>query len=137
MQTIIGSKLLIRRLSGFKKLPAGSTAIPTKLAKIEEMNAPDYQLGIKKPESGILEVKTGRVIAGKEEIKIIESDEAFQARMIEARQLKTAKSYYIFLPMIVTFFILYVYLYFSDGKNEPPPAFRAYWERQNAVQNSK
>ena len=137
MHAFMGNRFLIRRLSGFKKLPAGSTTISTKLAKVDEMKAPDYQMGIKKPESGILEVKTGRVVAGKEEIKIIESDEAFQARMLEARQLKTAKSFYIFLPMIVTFFILYVYLYFSDGKNEPPPAFRSYWERQNAVQNSK
>ena len=137
MQAIMKNKLVIRKLSGFKKLPAGSTTIPTKLAKIDELKAPDYQLGIKKPETGILEVKTGRVVAGKEEVKIIESDEAFQARMLEARQLKTAKSYYIFLPMFIAFFILYVYLYFSDGKNEPPPAYKAYWERQNAVKNSK
>ena len=53
---------LRRTLSGYKKLtPTNNTSQLSKVP-IEQLKAPEYQMGIKKPDTGILEVETGRII---------------------------------------------------------------------------
>ena len=62
-------------MSGYQK-PPKATNQSKKLVR-----APKKQMGIPKPEKGIIEVETGRIVAGRKEIKIIESDEAYRARL--------------------------------------------------------
>ena len=69
MSAILWSR---RFLSGYQKAPKTPQNLPSKSKLIK---APRFQMGFEKPESGILEVETGRIVAGKKEIKIIESDE--------------------------------------------------------------
>ena len=49
-------------------------------------------MGHKKPETGILEVETGCVIAGRKEVKNIESDEAYRSRIAEHKELSKFES---------------------------------------------
>ena len=70
-----GSSLILRRLlSGYQKPPK------PKNQKNKIIRAPKKQMGIPKPETGIIEIETGRIVAGRKEVKIIESDEAYRAR---------------------------------------------------------
>merc|ERR1712189_85437 len=101
-----------RLLSGFKSLP--KTKKPTQIKAYDQLTAPDYQMGFKKPETGVLEVETGRIIGGKKEVKIIESDEAMRARLKDASQLNTVRQYLPLMPF-VAFIILYIYIFLFDA----------------------
>ena len=117
-----------RLLSGFKSLP--KTKKSTQIKAYDQLTAPDYQMGFKKPETGVLEVETGRIIGGKKEIKIIESDEAYRARIKDARQLNTVKNWLPMMPIPLLGIVLYIYVYLVDAKNEPPAAFEAEYRKR-------
>ena len=117
-----------RLLSGFKSLP--KTKKTTQIKTYDQLTAPDYQMGFKKPETGVLEVETGLIIGGKKEIKIIESDEAYRARIKDARQLSTVKNWLPMMPIPLLGIILYIYVYLVDSKNQPPSAFEAEYRKR-------
>ena len=118
-----------RLLSGFKSLPKKNK---TQVKAYDQLTAPEYQLGFKKPETGVLEVETGRIIGDKKEIKIIESDEAYRARLNDARKLGVVGQYLPLLPLFVVMIIIYAYIFVFDAKSNPPAAFEAvYQNRKN------
>ena len=127
---ILNTGLQRRFLSGFKSLPKQKKPTATGLKKYDQLTAPEYQLGFKKPESGILEVETGRIIGGKKEVKIIESDEAMRARLKDASQLNTVRQYLPLMPFVVAFIILYIYIFLFDASNEPPQGFQGVYEKR-------
>ena len=136
---ILNTGLSRRFLSGFKSLPKQKKQPDTSIKKYDQLTAPEYQLGFKKPESGILEVETGRIIGGKKEVKVIESDQAYRARLKDARQLNIVRQYLPLMPFVVLFIIFYIYIFLFDATNEPPQGFQGVYQKRkkdNWVTNS-
>ena len=119
-----------RLLSGFKSLP--KTKPKTQVKTYDKLTAPEYQLGFKKPDHGILEVETGRIIGGKKEIKIIESDAAYRSRIQDARKLGLVGQYLPMLPFFVVMIIIYAYIFVFDANTAPPPAFEAVYQNRKS-----
>jgi len=119
---------IIRHLSGFQKAPQPPKGGETRLAK---RSAPKVQLGYEKPETGILEVETGRIVAGRKEIKIIESDEAYQSRMAELEGLHRFKAFQTLTPVFLIILSIFAYIYWFDQRTQPHERFIRKWKREN------
>ena len=115
-----------RFLSGYSGPPAKPKNLKTKKS---ELVAPAYQMGHKKPETGILEVETGRVIAGRKEVKIIESDEAYRSRIAEHKGLAKFESVRSYTPIFIILLLTLGYCISYDHFTEPPSAWVRKWYR--------
>lgn len=125
----IGRRVVVprRALSGYQ----GPPAKPKSNQKLV-IRAPSVQLGIKKPATGTIEVETGRVVAGRKEIKIIESDEAYRVRLEEIEGLQKFEFYQSLTPVFIILLILFGYIFVYDFNHQPPAAFVDKWTRDQA-----
>ena len=88
-------------------------------------------MGFAKPETGVLEVETGRIIGGRKEIKIIESDEAYLARIEEHKKLDKFEFISMLTPLILILICLYLFIFWFDYNCQPHQSFIIKWEKEN------